>query len=197
MATGLNIAIDLLETIFIKTTGFGGNFWLIQCTIILATLILLTRKITDWKQLAFPVIIGWHTFGLRMPWIFMVGAGTMFVIDTMSLQTMSNTLNGFKNLIMERSWESGVGVKGKFKSKLSRFKEDKETKLLEFGKKRMDVQEELIKLRKYKGLTPEIRRLEESTIEGQREGKKKYIKEKTYKELLALEELKRKKVFQE
>ena len=137
---GLNIGIDLLETIFIKTTGIGGNFWLIQMTIILATMILLTRKISDWKTLAFPVIVGWHTFGLRMPWIFMVGAGTMFVIDNLSMQVMGNVIGRAKGFISERSFDTP-------KKKLIRRKFDRELKKTAFAKKRIDIKDEIEKLK--------------------------------------------------
>lgn len=173
---GLDTAITLLEKIFIETTSIGGSFWIIQGTVILLTLALLTRKVTDWKQLTFPVIIGWHTFGLRMPWIFMIGAGTMFVLDTLSMKTIERAIQSGKEIINSIGRDSP-------KLKLQRFKEDREIKSLRFDKQRINIQEELIKLRKQKGMTSEARQMEELADEATKQARRKYMEEEYKKKL--------------
>ena len=155
MATGINIAIETLENIFIKTTTIGGNYWLIQGTVILVTLILLTRKVSDWKQLTFPIVIGWHTFGMRMPWIFMVGAGTMFVIDTLSMQTISTAIEGIKRL-SQTTFRTG-SPKSVFKQRVREFKEGYQKRSSAADVKRLDIREEMSDL-EFKKMTFNQRR---------------------------------------
>lgn len=88
---GYNIFGDVLkDTIVFNTT------WLINILATLFTLLAITRDTNKWKELALPVMIGWHIAGLAPSILMYIGASIIFVIDKLSLQTIGTLLSVFK-----------------------------------------------------------------------------------------------------
>lgn len=132
MATGLDIGIGLLETIFFKTS-FAGQYWIGQLVIIVATLALITRRTSDWKTLALPVMVGWKYFGMNMNWMFYAVAGIMFVVDAMSIQMIQSAIGAVSETIgytRARGGIRGARREGKLRTE----------------KQRMDIKAEMQKM---------------------------------------------------
>lgn len=94
---GFETAITLLENVFFNT-NFAGQEWIAYLIFIMASLVIITRLWKDWAALALPILIGWQYFGARIPSVFFVIAGIIFVINTLSTDVITGALSGGINL---------------------------------------------------------------------------------------------------
>lgn len=87
---GISLATTIIQDLFLNTHIFGLAWIMLVATITL-TLFLITREISAWKHLAFPVSVGWMSAGIRSYTIFdgiiLTGTAVMFVIETLSIST--------------------------------------------------------------------------------------------------------------
>lgn len=128
----LETAISLFETIFLKT-AFAGQFWLMQWTIILASLLIITRKTSEWRTLLLPIMVGWRYFGMNMNWMFYTLASILFVVDGLSLKMLESALTSAVNefrYIRQRGGLRGTYREGSLKKQ----------------KERMDIKEQMREL---------------------------------------------------
>lgn len=128
----------LWQTTFTDTSIFGLT-WLIAIPVILLTLVLITRQTEKWKTLAFPVAMIWHIAGLEVHQLLFIILGIMFVIDSISLEVLGQSLEVIKRV--------GTGLMGigkeayKYRSEESTSQAQKEKqriKDLEFMKKQIE-----------------------------------------------------------
>jgi len=124
---GIEIGIDLFEKAFFET-GFVGTSWILYLTIILASMVMITRVWKDWATLALPVMVGWRYFGMPVPLIFMVLASIMFVVDVLSIRVITGALGTL-----------GEGIKGLGKGTITK------KGRTEIALKRMNIKEEMKK----------------------------------------------------
>lgn len=92
MADGLEIPIrDLTNILF--NTGFVGQNWIAMLFVIVATLLIITRRIEEWKTLALPVLVGWYYFGMDVPQVFFTIAIILFILDVISLKMITSGIS--------------------------------------------------------------------------------------------------------
>lgn len=92
-------AYIFIGEIFNQTTIFGFE-WLWSLIIITLTLIIITRDLSKWGEIALPVSIGWYLAGLNVfIGVFFVTA-IWFVLTNLSINVMGNIINHerFKDL---------------------------------------------------------------------------------------------------
>ena len=95
---GLDTGINLIEDVFFKT-AFNEQTWLMYIIIIVASMVLITRKWSDYATLALPMLIGWGYFGMNIPFIFYAVASVIFVIDALSVEVISGAFTGLKGVV--------------------------------------------------------------------------------------------------
>lgn len=180
---GLDIGTTLLETIFFKT-AFAGQFWIMQLVIILATLIIITRKFSDWKELALPVMIGWMYFGMKMNWMFYAIATIMFVMSTVSTKMIEGAIGSVSQSISNIIDYGGL-------------KKIRENRNLKVNKRKLDIRTEMEKLqgednlRKIKSNLEMSKQLKEYESKKLEKNKRKQARERIEMNALELEHLKR------
>jgi len=175
--TGIEAGIGLLEQIFLFTS-FVSQYWIGQLTVIAATMALITRKIGDWKILALPVMVGWETFGMHIPWVFYTIAAMVFVIEIMSMKAVEGALGAVRD---------NLGMIGDYFSNRRSYKG--------YGKlkkdiRRMDIQKEIDMLREKKN--PETKRKNEILRNLEDRALEKSMKEKYFTKLAEEDLLKKK-----
>lgn len=88
---GFETAVSFLNNAFFNVE-FAGQTYILSAFIILATLLLITRVWQDWGILLLPVSMGWKYFGAPIPYIFIVPAIIIFVLNVMSLKQLSGVI---------------------------------------------------------------------------------------------------------
>lgn len=154
---GIETGFSVFTQVF-RDTGFNGaGAIILQATIIIASLLLVTRKVSDWKILAFPIIIGWSEVGMRSTWMLIMAifSGIIFVISALSTDKSSQ--------ILGVGGELGRKIRGDTKETIERTRET--------GKRIKDwtriATKEGRKQRKIEELTQEL--IERSTKKGMRQ----------------------------
>lgn len=144
---GLEIAINgIMNAVF--NTSFAGQMWLMYIIVIATSLMIITRVWRDWATLALPVMVGWRYFGVQIPYVFLAIGTIMFIIDTLSIKTMSGAFEGISSFI---------GDKSKLMFKRQRVRE---------GAKRMRLKDEEAEL--IRSMKPEIREKIMKSLEDKR-----------------------------
>lgn len=95
---GIETGISMLTDILFNTSIFG-QIWLIQLTIITATLAMITRKWSDWNTLALPVMVGWMYFGMPLSSTFLIIGVIMFVMDPVTMRVMAGSFEGITQMM--------------------------------------------------------------------------------------------------
>lgn len=95
MATGNITGINYLSGVFTGTTIFGLE-WILSLILTLLTLLILTREYNKWRELALPVMIIWHIVGITPNLLMYLGAGIIYVIDKVSIQTLGSVISAIK-----------------------------------------------------------------------------------------------------
>lgn len=129
---GLETAINLLSDIHFNTTMFGQN-WLMYITIIFATLMIITRKWSDWGTLLLPVLVGWEYFGMPIPTTFFIVGTIIFVVDIMSLKVITGAFEGIVT--------TGKLIRSK------RFRQEAQLSRAKWQNRRIDIKEEMERLK--------------------------------------------------
>lgn len=132
---GLETAVDFLSNIHFNTTMFGQS-WLMYMIIIVATLLIITRKWSDFGELALPVMVGWRYFGMPVPSTFFLIGILTFVISTMSFKMITGAFEGISAGI------SALRDVGRFRAERSLKKE-------KYANRRIEIREEMEKLKDY------------------------------------------------
>lgn len=130
---GLNGAITLIENV-IFNVSFAGQFWINQFAVLIASLLIITRRTSDWATLLLPVLVGWQTFGLHFNWFFYAIASAMFVINVLSIDTISNAISGIQEnfgYVKSRGGIRGARRYGKIKDTKRRLDIKSEMEALE------------------------------------------------------------------
>ena len=86
-----NITNTLWTQTFQQTTLLGVD-WLVSIPIILISLALITRDMESWKSMAFVMAVAWSSVGIHVNAIILIITGIMFVIDTLSIQIITNII---------------------------------------------------------------------------------------------------------
>lgn len=95
---GIETGISMLTDILFNTSIFG-QIWLIQLTIITATLAMITRKWSDWNTLALPVMVGWMYFGMPLSSTFLIIGVIMFVMDPVTMRVIAGSFEGITQMM--------------------------------------------------------------------------------------------------
>lgn len=91
---------DLLKAILVETTIFDLT-WIVSLILTFLTLIIITRNKSEWKKLAFPVLIGWHVCGIKPHILLYIITSIMFVIEHLSLTGLSTILKLTKHKLQD------------------------------------------------------------------------------------------------
>lgn len=94
---GIETGITAIENAFFYT-AFAGQTWVLYLTIIVATMLLITRAWKDWGSLALPVMVGWRYYGMPIPYTFLIIASIIFVIDALSIKAFGGAFTGIQNI---------------------------------------------------------------------------------------------------
>lgn len=93
MAIELGYAV--IRDIFLDTMIFN-TAWLLSALLTFITLLALSRDANRWKELAFPVMVGWHIAGVPPFFLLYIAAAIMFGIECLSLQFIGEALTLIK-----------------------------------------------------------------------------------------------------
>lgn len=102
---GLNYIADI-----VGQTGFLNTPWLVHSILTLLTLIILTRDVNKWKQLALPITMLWHIIGIQPSYLMYLGAGIVFIIDNLSINIIGKTI---RTITRKKKQESNEMTKKK------------------------------------------------------------------------------------
>lgn len=138
---GLEVAITYIENILFREL-FVGQSWIMYLTIILATLLIITRNWEDYGALLLPVLVGWKYFGMPVPYSFMMGAGILFIINALSLKMITGALSSSGEKLIETYEKYGS---------LRTAKEHRARKRQE---ERINIKEEMEKIKMRRGELP-------------------------------------------
>lgn len=89
MTTGIDLGFALMRDLMLDTWVFNVG-WVFSVLATFFTLLALTRDTEKWKNLAFPVMIGWHIAGIPPFFLLYIVSGLMFVVENLSLQTIGS-----------------------------------------------------------------------------------------------------------
>lgn len=135
----ITVAIDFLNEIFGNTYFFGSEY-VIQIMIIIMTLAIITRQTEEWKSLAFPVCVGWLTVGIHINTMIYIVTIFMFVINELSMKTLSEAITGFRSAYgyVSKGYENVM----RERTKIGRESLDLEKKAMEWGKESKKLKDE-------------------------------------------------------
>lgn len=119
--SGFDIGLQLFTDAF--NSKIFGYSYLMPIGLIILSLAVITRRYNKWKELAFPVTIGWYTIGLKMSFVFLLVTGALFILETSSVQIIGNAMRG----VYESAQET-VGKKARTQRKHDRVKEIKDAR---------------------------------------------------------------------
>lgn len=89
----MNVSLGLTEIgTTINNTSILGVTWIVSLIIIFFTLLLISRRPSDWKILALPVSLAWYLSGIRTSIIFVIITALIFVIESMSTDVIGEML---------------------------------------------------------------------------------------------------------
>lgn len=98
---GIEEGFGFLQDAFIGQTWLGSD-WIIPSAVLLITLVLISRDVSSWKILAFPVAFGLNTAGMLVPYLLLIATGFLFVFSALSPRIIGNMIQpitqGFKQL---------------------------------------------------------------------------------------------------
>lgn len=92
-------------------TNILGVEWIISIIIVIITLALITLNLQKWKTLALPVTVGWYIIGITPSYLWLIGTGIIFVIETLSIKVLGNTIEAITNVTKEYYQAIKHGVK--------------------------------------------------------------------------------------
>lgn len=84
----IQLGYDLINELFGKISIFDSS-WIISILLTVLTMLLLTRDTREWKQLAFPIMVGWHVAGVTPSILIYIGTAILFVVDVLSLEMLT------------------------------------------------------------------------------------------------------------
>lgn len=142
--TAENFFGNILESVEKINIFQGGTNYLVVIGIVLISAILISpRKMSNIKVLALPLMVGYAIIGLKIPLMFMVLAGIVFVMEVLTTKGIGDTIEVMRQRISdiaelpERFRERKIGrtEKGITKAKREKaIRTAEETKLIPFRK---------------------------------------------------------------
>lgn len=98
---GIQQGYDLAKAVFLDTVIFDIT-WAISALVTFLVLLLLTKEISKWKSLAFPVMVLIHIAGIPPFILLYVASAIIFAIENLSIQTIGALLSVVKMPKMSR-----------------------------------------------------------------------------------------------
>lgn len=92
MATGITLGYDLFRTFLIDTTTFNIT-WFVSILATWLSLATITKDKDQWKELAFPVMVGWHIAGLPPFILAYIAAGILWALKAVSIDTITTLVS--------------------------------------------------------------------------------------------------------
>jgi len=91
----------LFKDVFVNTNVLNIS-WLLSIVFVILTMVLITRDVSKWKTLAFPVTVMWHIAGITPNYLLYMITGIVFAVDVLSLSSGG----GFIQAIITRTKEA-------------------------------------------------------------------------------------------
>lgn len=99
MAINETLGLTLLKEVTIDVLPFGTDY-ITPIIIVVLTMLIISRSISSWKILAFPVTVAWHIAGLTPHHLWYILTVIMFVIESLSLETIGDIADVSKRIIV-------------------------------------------------------------------------------------------------
>ena len=111
---GMELGFELFENVIQNTNVFELT-WLFSIILTLLTLLMITRDTQKWRQLLFPVLIGWDVAGVNPHPLTYVFVAIIYGIDIMSLQLVTSFIGvSSRERVKSRKYYTG-GVKDEYR----------------------------------------------------------------------------------
>lgn len=92
----ISTGLAMFEQI-INRSEILGVTWIIPLVIAFVSCVVVTRRAEDWKRVFFPICVGWMAAGLQIHIVPLIIGGVIFVIDTLSMETIGGMMEVFSN----------------------------------------------------------------------------------------------------